>query len=57
MMNPQLTAWQSKRSACKAAGKDPARPVMKHMWPDKDETTRAAIGGVIAARVVSSRSC
>lgn len=25
-----------------------------HMWPGKDETTRAAIGGVIAARVASS---
>jgi integrase len=25
-----------------------------HMWPDKDETTRAAISGVIAARVASS---
>jgi integrase len=28
--------------------------VYGHMWPDKDETTRAAIGGVIAARVASS---
>jgi hypothetical protein len=25
-----------------------------HLWPDKDETTRTAIGGVIAARVASS---
>jgi hypothetical protein len=25
-----------------------------HMWPDKDETTRSAISGVIAARVASS---
>jgi hypothetical protein len=25
-----------------------------HMWPDKDETTRAAIGGVIAARMATS---
>ena len=25
-----------------------------HMWPDKDETTRVAIGGVIAARAASS---
>jgi hypothetical protein len=28
--------------------------VYGHLWPDKDETTRAAIGGVIAARVASS---
>ncbi|MGA3253613.1 MAG: hypothetical protein ABSD32_05615 [Mycobacterium sp.] len=28
--------------------------VYGHMWPDKDETTRAAIGGVIAARMASS---
>jgi hypothetical protein len=28
--------------------------VYGHMWPDKDETTSAAIGGVIAARVASS---
>jgi integrase len=28
--------------------------VYGHMWPDKDETTRTAIGGVIAARVASS---
>jgi integrase len=28
--------------------------VYGHMWPEKDETTRAAIGGVIAARVASS---
>jgi hypothetical protein len=27
--------------------------VYGHMWPDKDETTRTAIGGVIAARVAS----
>ena len=28
--------------------------VYGHMWPDKDETTRAAIGGVIAARMALS---
>jgi len=28
--------------------------VYGHLWPDKDETTRTAIGGVIAARVASS---
>jgi integrase len=28
--------------------------VYGHMWPDKDETTRVAIGGVIAARVASA---
>ncbi len=28
--------------------------VYGHLWPDKDETTRVAIGGVIAARVASS---
>lgn len=28
--------------------------VYGHLWPDKDETTRAAIGGVIAARVAAS---
>ena len=28
--------------------------VYGHMWPDKDETTRAAIGDVIAARMASS---
>lgn len=28
--------------------------VYGHMWPEKDETTRAAIGGVIAARMASS---
>jgi integrase len=28
--------------------------VYGHRWPDKDETTRAAIGGVIAARMASS---
>jgi integrase len=28
--------------------------VYGHMWPDKDETTRAAISGVIAARVASA---
>ena len=28
--------------------------VYGHKWPDKDETTRAAIGGVIAARVASA---
>jgi integrase len=28
--------------------------VYGHMWPDKDETTSAAIGGVIAARMASS---
>jgi site-specific recombinase XerC len=28
--------------------------VYGHMWPEKDETTRAAIGGVIAARVAAS---
>jgi hypothetical protein len=33
--------------------------VYGHMWPDKEETTRAAIGGVIAARggVVKRGSC
>ncbi len=28
--------------------------VYGHMWPDKDETTRAAIGSAITARVASS---
>jgi integrase len=28
--------------------------VYGHLWPDNDETTRTAIGGVIAARVASS---
>ena len=28
--------------------------VYGHMWPDKDETTSAAIGGVIAARMAAS---
>jgi integrase len=28
--------------------------VYGHMWPDKDETTRVAIGSVIAARAASS---
>ena len=28
--------------------------VYGHMWEDKDETTRAAIGGAIAARAASS---
>ena len=28
--------------------------VYGHKWEDKDETTRDAIGGVIAARVASS---
>ncbi len=28
--------------------------VYGHKWPDKDESTRAAIGGVMAARVASS---
>jgi integrase len=28
--------------------------VYGHMWPDKDETTRHAIGGVIAKRTASS---
>jgi len=28
--------------------------VYGHLWPDKDETTRTAIGGAIAARVASS---
>ena len=28
--------------------------VYGHLWPDKDETTRAAIGGLIAARMASS---
>jgi site-specific recombinase XerC len=28
--------------------------VYGHMWPDRDETTSAAIGGVIAARVAAS---
>jgi integrase len=28
--------------------------VYGHMWPERDETTRAAIGGVIAARVASA---
>jgi lysozyme family protein len=27
--------------------------VYGHLWPDKDETTRTAIGGAIAARAVS----
>jgi integrase len=27
--------------------------VYGQMWPDKDETTRTAIGGVIAARIAS----
>jgi integrase-like protein len=28
--------------------------VYGHMWPERDETTRTAIGGVIAARLASS---
>jgi hypothetical protein len=28
--------------------------VYGHMWPDRDETTRTAIGGVIAARLAAS---
>ena len=28
--------------------------VYGHLWPDKDETARAAIGGVIAARMAAS---